>query len=187
MKDIFPQLSEDILFGVRVHGDVKKVSWSFTLRNAKIEYSYDKAPGHFEFLKSPNYTIAVYCQSERSKSIINNFVSFISSNQSIYTPVLGLHNCPAILRNILPGTFTKVKGPFETNSFVTEKHKVISIPENEHIRLNFDKVPTYQDNNFWNPPDKYVNIIYSSDENFLSISDGIYYQFSSDESKWVLI
>ncbi|HEX9960584.1 MAG TPA: CRISPR-associated protein Cas5, partial [Pyrinomonadaceae bacterium] len=93
MKDLFPQLSEDLLYGVCVKKAVKKESWAFTLRY--VVDLMQKAPKQMEFLKNPQNMIALALKDKKSSVIFDDFVSAIQNDEAKYTPVLGLHNCPA--------------------------------------------------------------------------------------------
>src|SRR5215210_1026953 len=53
MREVFPQLSEDLCYGVQIRGAVKKESWSFKLRYAAN--LFEKRPVQMEFLKNPLY------------------------------------------------------------------------------------------------------------------------------------
>lgn len=183
MKKVFPQLSEDLCYGVQIHSAVKKESWSFKLRYASN--LFEKRPVQMEFLKTPRYTVAVGLHNERSAVFFNQFVAAIQSGEALFTPVLGLHNCPANLGFLSTGEFNLSEGDFETKSFITEKQKLIRVSELSTFRIGVDRVPTYQNDDFWNLPDKYVRVFYPSEDKEISAS-GEHYEFING-SKWVLI
>ena len=184
MKNLFPQLSEDLLYGVCVKNAVKKESWAFTLRYV-VDF-FQKAPKQMEFLKKPENCVVLALQNERSASFFDAFQTAIEKQEAKFTPVLGLHNCPAELSFISGGEFDVKSGDFVTKGFVTEKHQ---IKTEELIKSDFllglDKMPTFQNEDFWNLPEKYVRVIYPS-ENKQVAANGDYFQFS-DESQWTLI
>ncbi len=184
MKNLFPQLSEDLLYGVSVKNAVKKESWAFTLRYV-VDF-FQKAPKQMEFLKNPENQIVLALQNERSASYFDAFQTAVEKQEAKFTPVLGLHNCPAELSFISAGKFDAKSGDFITKGFVTEKHQ---IKTEELIKSDFllglDKMPTFQNEDFWNLPEKYVRVIYPS-ENKQVAANGDYFQFS-DESQWTLI
>jgi CRISPR-associated protein Cas5h len=183
MKQVFPQLSEDLCYGVQIHSPVKKESWSFKLRHASN--LFEKRPVQMEFLKNPRYTVAVGLRDERSASFFNPFIASIETNEARFTPVLGLHNCPANLGFVSRGEFGAADGGFKTKSFVTERHTLIKVIESERFRIGVERVPTYQNDDFWNLPDKYVQVFYPSEDEEISAS-GAYQEFT-DGSRWVLI
>lgn len=183
MKKVFPQLSEDLRFGVQIHSAVKKESWSFKLRYA--ENLFGKRPVQMEFLKNPRYTVAIGLQSERSAFFFNRFVAAIKAGEALFTPVLGLHNCPANLALVAEGEFISAEGDFMTASFITERHKLIKASKLGEFRIGVERVPTYQNDDFWNLPDKYVRVFYPSEDKEISAS-GEYYEFTNGR-KWVLI
>ena len=183
MREVFPQLSDDLSYGVRIHGPVKKESWSFKLRYAAS--MFEKRPVQMEFLKNPRYTIAIRLENARSAGFFNDFATAVEAGQARYTPVLGLHNCPANLGSISSGDFEPLTGDFVTNGFITEKHRLTNISDGTTFRLGVERIPTYQNDDFWNLPDRYVRVFYPSEDREVSAS-GAYHVFS-DGSQWTLI
>jgi len=181
MKPLFPQLSEDICYGVQIRGAVKKESWSFKLRYA--ENLFGKRPVQMEFLKKPCYTVALSLHNERSLQLFDQFVAAVQASEARFTPVLGLHNCPANLRYIDSGEVVFVEGDFTTKGFVTEINLPFKISDD--FRVGVERVPTFQNDDFWNLPDKYVRVFYPSEGKEISAS-GKHYGFR-DGSKWALI
>jgi len=188
MKDLFPQLSEDLLYGVQLLHPVKKISWGFTSKKA-INPTAEGSPKYFEFLKNPCFQVSLALKNDRSKSKFDDFNQAIKGNEAIYPPVLGWHNCPANLQWKSEGDFTEKTGVFETKGFVlADEHVLQSI--NGEFRIGFDKMPTYQNNDFWNLPDLYKSIVYPDYPHSLSVK-GKHYEYSSaniaEPEKWVLI
>ena len=185
MRPLFPQLSEDLLYGVQILNSVKKESLAFTMR--KAVNLFEKAPKQMEFLKDPQFIVLIALSNERSNSIFDKFVSFVKSGKSYFTPVLGLHNCPAILEFVSEGDISvKKSGKFVTKGFVAKNQmESFNVLEIKEFRVGFDKIPTYQNDDFWNLPDKYEEVIYPSEGKEISVT-GDYYE-SYDGEKWCLI
>ena len=187
MKSKFPQLSEDLLYGVQLLSPVKKVSWGFTSRTA-IKPTKSGSPKYFEFLKNPKFKISLALKNTISESIFNSFLQSVKNEETIYPPVLGWHNCPANISFLSEGEFSELKtGEFETKGFVLAgEHKPTNITG--EFRVGFDKLPTYQNDEFWNLPDKYRQIIYPDFPHSLQIT-GDYYEYitNSDIEKWWLM
>jgi len=187
MKDFFPQLSEDILYSVALNNHVKKESWGFTLRSVKV--NVEKSPWQFEFLKSPNFDVILALKDIRSKSIFDQFKEYVEKDMAYYNPTLGLANCPANITFISNGTVSEAyRGSFKTRGLISKNHQ-IDINENFDFRIGFERVPTFQDNDFWNDPEKYVDIAYCSGGSYFDIRDGKYYNFSTEKetSQWYMI
>jgi CRISPR-associated protein Cas5 subtype I-B len=184
MKELFPQLSEDLLYGVCVKKAVKKESWAFTLRY--VVDLLQKAPKQMEFLKNPENTIALALKNENSSAIFDDFVFAIQNDEAQFTPVLGLHNCPAEIELISVGAFQIKAGNFSTKGFVKENQfdagKTLA---SNKLRVGLEKIPTFQNNDFWNLPEKYEKVIYPS-ENQEVFANGEFYEFT-DGSQWTLI
>lgn len=189
MAQLFPQFSEDLLYGVYIKAAVKKESWAFTLRYV-VDF-FQKAPKQMEFLKNPENRVALALKSERSAEYYDAFQVAIQTKEARFTPTLGLHNCPAELSFVTSGEFQARNGEFVTRAFITEHHqldtsKLISTPDFANgFRIGVERVPTFQNDDFWNPPEKYVRVIYPSEGKEIT-AIGDYFQFT-DGSKWALI
>ena len=187
MKGKFPQLSEDLLYGVQLLNPIKKISWGFTSRTA-ISPTAEGTPKYFEFLKDPRYLVLIALQDERSISIFEGFKMAIKQEEAVYPPVLGWHNCPANLQWKSEGEFLEIKnGTFETKGFVLAgEHTPKDISGG--VRIGFDKMPTFQNEDFWNLPDRYKNVFYPDCPHSISVEGKHFeYQSSKELEKWCLI
>lgn len=183
MRYLFPQLSEDLLYGVQILNPIKKESWAFTMRKA-VNPMIGGAPKHMEFLKSPKFCIALALDNERSKEIFAEFVESLKNSLAKYTPVLGLHNCPANLVFVSEGEFSeKREDSFKTKGFVSNKHQ-LNILETMSFRIGFERIPTFQNDNFWNLPEKYVEVVYPSEKREIT-AKGEYFQYFNGECWWL--
>ena len=173
MKPLFPQLSEDLLYGVQLLHPVKKISWGFTSHTA-INPTAAGTPKYFEFLRDPAFSVWIALQNKRSEKLYDSFLDAVKNGNAEYPPILGWHNCPAELMFVSSGEFSDEKnGEFETVGFVVAgcKPKIAG-----DFRIGFDKMPTYQNDDFWNLPDKYVNIIYPDYPHEITV-EGKYYVY----------
>jgi CRISPR-associated protein Cas5h len=186
MKLLFPQLSEDLLYGVTLLNPVKKVSWGFTSRTAFKPWQ-SGTPKYFEFLKDPKFKITLALKESRSEKLFSEFLRMIINSEAYYTPVLGWHNCPAELEFISKGQFGEIEeGLFETSGFIQSSpiHKINLLGTS--FRVGFDKLPTHQDNDFWNQPQYYKEVMYPEADYTLAV-EGKYYEYLNDNTKWWLI
>jgi len=188
MKSLFPQLSEDLLYSVAVNNIVRKESWGFTLRSIKV--NLEKSPWQFEVLKSPDFTVLVALQNDRSRDIFENFLQNTRRQNAFYNPTLGWANCPADIEFISSGVLSNKKvGSFLTKGFISKQHE-IELFNDYDFRIGFDEIPTYQNEDFWNIPDKYIGIAYSCGGAYLKVKIGEYYDFTThnnEVSQWYLI
>jgi len=180
MKDLFPRLSEDLLYGVQLLSPVKKNSWGFTSKTA-INPTAAGSPKYFELLRNPKFLVSLALKDNRSYEIFEELKDALKNDKAIYPPVLGWHNCPANLQFKSEGVFSELKsGVFETKGFVLAgKHSPKDIAGT--FRIGFDKMPTFQNDDFWNLPDKYENIIYPDYPHSISV-EGDYYEYQSLEN-----
>jgi CRISPR-associated protein Cas5h len=184
MQNYFPILSEDLLYCVQVKGHLKKQSWGFTFIKDITDNSI-KAPRQMEIIKTPHYVIVLGLENERSLVHFDAFAEALKNGNAVYEPVLGIHNCPAELYFLREGELiAKENAIFETKGFVSSKHKPI-VDNNNIFRMGFDKIPTFQNDDFWNLPDKYVQVIYPSDDKMLKV-EGAHHEFI-DNSKWFML
>ena len=187
MRALFPQLSDDLLFGLKLLKPVKKESWGFTLR--KAVNLLEKAPKNMEFLKNPEYLISIAMKDSRSEHEFNNFIHAVKNNEAQFTPVLGLHNCPANLYYDSEGEFSELrKGKFKTKGFISKPptHKITDLSVTKYFRVGLDKIPTFQNDDFWNLPDKYREVIYPEANCEITV-EGEYYVYNKDGECWWLI
>lgn len=184
MVMLFPELSEDFLYGVAVLNPVRKLSWGFTSSSA-VSPTQQGSPKSFEFLKNPSFKISLALKNQRSKAIFDKFKSFIQAEKSVYTPVLGWHNCPANLEFISEGNFSNGEGDFITQSFVETNQELHETKLDVDFRIGFERIPTYQ-KDFWNLPNKYKAVIYPEANSQLSIR-GRYFEYSENQEKLWLI
>ena len=183
MRLLFPQLSDDLLYGVQIMRPVKKESWGFTMR--KAVNLLEKAPKQMEFLKTPEFRIALALHNMRSERIFNEFVEALKNNEAKYTPILGLHNCPANIKFQSEGNFSeKQNGQFKTKCIVSNKH-VLNIQEKRQFRIGFERIPTFQNDDFWNLPGKYVEVVYPSENREIAVT-GEHYKYSDGECWWLI-
>lgn len=183
MRPLFRQFSEDFKYSVQINNALQKQSWGFTYRD--VSNAFDKAPKQMEVIKNPSYTIVLGIGNERSVTHFEAFAEALKNENAVYEPILGIHNCPAELYFLQEGELTaKENAIFETKGFVSSKHK--PIVDNQNIfRMGFDKMPTFQNDDFWNLPDKYVQVIYPSDDKKLKV-EGAHHEFI-DNSKWFML
>ena len=139
MRPLYPQLSEDLLYGVQILEAVKKESWSFKLRSVTDYLA--KSPRQMEFLKNPKCSVAVALRNDGSNVIFENFVAAIERGEAKFTPVLGLHNCPASLSLTARGEFEELDGQFTTKGFVSaENHKLEYVAAAKDFRVGLEKM-----------------------------------------------
>lgn len=187
MKPLFPQLSEDLLYGVQLLKPVIKTSWGFTAHTA-INPTAIKSPKAFEMLRDVSYKVCVGLLNERSRSIFDDFLNAILKGHAVYDPYLGIANCPAELAVISQGEFSLMNtGDFKTKGFIIANKYKLKIIDDD-FRIGFDNLPTYQNDDFWNLPEKYVNVIYPECSHALEV-EGDYWEYIHDKEieQWVLI
>lgn len=182
MRPLFPVLCDTLLYGVQVRHSVNKVSWGFTLRNVhRHNDPSEKAPRQMEFLRDPDYTVAIALRDGCPQDIFTRFVTAIQNNEACYTPVLGLHNCPAELNWIGSVEFDARQGIYQTQGFALRKHRLVD-PSNLHV--GFERIPAYQDADWWNVPNRYCEVIYPSNGGNV-VMEGEH--FHSEGGEWCLI
>ncbi|MCF8236272.1 MAG: CRISPR-associated protein Cas5 [Bacteroidales bacterium] len=183
MIELFPVLSESLLYGLKLLNPVKKISWGFTSSSA-INPTEPGNPKYFEFLEKPRFEIVLSLFDNKAESVFDDFKNALSSEMSFYTPVLGWHNCPANLKLVNEGVVSNNNGDFNTGYFVEKgKHSLNLI--GSHFRIGFDKVPTFQED-FWNKPEYFKEVVYPDAGNDLSVK-GEYYELSkTNEQLWMI-
>ena len=188
MKSLFPQLSDDLLYGVQVRNAVRKQSWGFT--NRSVSDAFAKAPKQMEVIRNPSYYILLGLANEHSSNLFDQFIAHIRAQEAHFTPILGLHNCPAELSLKKEGDLDFISdGEFETKGFITTTlHKPL-VAGIRNFRVGFERIPSFQNDDFWNLPDRYFTIVYPSEtetQQHSLTATGPHYTFT-DQSQWVMI
>ncbi len=186
MLQQFPLLSDDLVYGVQLLSPVIKTSWGFTSRTA-INPVAEGTPKYFEFLRDPAYLITIGLQNERSADIYHRFKKSVKEELAVYTPILGWHNLPANLEWKSEGESELHEGDFITKGF---------IPLNEFAgnsltpgtRIRFENIPTKQNDDFMNLPDKYKEVAYPDFPDSI-VAKGKHYAYICNEQteNWCLI
>lgn len=188
MRSLFPILSTQLKYGVRINKIVKKESWAFTLRNVFRQNNSDgKAPRPMEFLRDPDFTVMIAVMEDvepEIAEIATRFASAIRNSEAQYTPVLGLHNCPAELIWISEGITTSADGEYRTKGFCLRDHRPAST-NGVPFRLGFERVPTFQTEDWVSPPEHYREVVYPSNGAEIAAT-GQHYRSDSGEA-WCLI
>jgi len=197
MRPLFPQLSEDLKYGVVLEKPVKKQAWAFTLRRfaagrANLEVT-GLSPRPFEFLKDPCFRVAVALVNERSQEMFDMFAHLVMNSETHFDPILGLHNCPAEISLLGRHEVEEAEGRFRTEGFVPCALK--PRPEDTaSFRVGFERLPSYQNADMWNPPDRYVEVVYMDvsrgGERPHLAGDGEHYRIHTNDGKeeqWCLI
>lgn len=182
MKPLFPLFSKGLIYSVQVNNEVIKQSWGFTLRS--VSHCWDKAPKQMEFIKHPSYTVVLALKNEEYSEYFTRFSLYCKNGQACFTPVLGLHNCPAEIKFLEEGEIVEKNGTFTTFGFITDDYSPL-MDDLTSFRIGFDKIPTFQNDDFWNLPEKFCKVVYPSNQCSLK-SKGIYFEFNN-ESQWCMI
>ncbi|MFW6311891.1 MAG: CRISPR-associated protein Cas5, partial [Nanoarchaeota archaeon] len=77
-------------------------------------------------------------------------------------------------------------GEFKTFGFIEPPPKHNPKVKNLKFRVGFEKMPTYQDNDFWNLPERYKQVIYPDASNYIT-AEGEHFKYSKNNENWWLI
>lgn len=197
MRSLFPILSQDLLYGVALQQRVWKQSWAFTLRRFDTDKAQlvagQSAPRAFEILREPCFSVLLALNDTRSEDYFESFVRMVSNEEAHCSPILGLHNCPAEIELSEIGEASLETGSFETYGFVPRNRR----PQTDitgSFRMGFERLPTIQNDIMWNPPDRYIEVVYSDVPAYGSRTvirgEGEHFKVryqSGREEKWCLI
>ncbi len=191
MRSFFPMMCDGLLYSVQVLSKVQKQSWGFTFRQASDVFIH--APRYMEVLCQPKFSIIIGCREDLDsvgKAFFEQFCHSIKNSKACFTPVLGLHNCPAELIFQSEGEVHFIEsGDFETSGFISKNHKLTL---GSLGRLGFDNIPTFQTDDFWNLPERYQAVVFPSPTesvpNPVLKVNGEHFSYSSSEgaSHWYM-
>jgi len=150
MCNLYPEWSQNFLYSVQVESGQKQ-SHGFTLRDVFTPSS--QAPKAFEILHKPSYIVALGAR-EAAKGALREFSYALQNDEALYTPLLGLHNCPAELELLSEATIQESEGEYQTCGFVRRTAFQMKSTNLKNFRVGVERIPTYQNNEWWNPPQK---------------------------------
>jgi CRISPR-associated protein Cas5h len=179
MKALFPIISESIKYSVKLNNRLKKESVSFYMKNFNnysVSDKPNKTPKQMEVIKNPSFTVYVVVETENEaiNLIIDKFVYYIENGFSIWKPTLGIKQCDCVIENIKVSTTGKYDSEYNTQTFVSEL-----LSSQQDMLIYSDSLPTYQDNNWFNDPSKYIDVKFSDNGGIVK-SKGVHYKFEND-------
>lgn len=129
-----------------------------------------------EFIKNPDYTIFLLLRNKEKEveEIFERFIYHLEEGVYIWNPTLGIKNCPCTISEVEAGEAELMEGEFSTFGFVRK----LLVTEN-NLKIYSDKVPVFQDEEWFNDPDRYVSIKFTDKGSPLKSQDH-YYQFKEE-------
>ena len=82
-------------------------------------------------------------------------------------------------------SFNSEEGEYTTKGFVLRSHRFRAGADLSGFRVGFERIPTYQDAEWWNPPDGYREVAYPSNGMDITV-DGSHFRGHTGEA-WCLI
>jgi len=167
MKELYPILSDSLQYSVIFNGELKKESISsymFNFGNLSKSDRPLKSPKPMEYIKNPNWVIYLKLDSSNNDiiNIFNTFYNNILNNISVWRPTLGVKQCDCNICDVEMLDYDINSGECLIDSFVTNVKSY-----EKDIIINKDTIPTHQNNDWFNDPNKYITI-YFRDGNILS-------------------
>jgi len=187
MKDLFPLCSEDLLYSISLKSPLIKESYAYTKRKVVRGNFYAPDRRYCEYLKNPSYSIIVACKkdaNDRVKDLMVTFIEHLLNNRSGYPTYIGVSACPAEYSNVNLCTVSDMEeqGVFSTEYVFSNEHEIKSSNE---IPLIYDRIPTYQTNDFFNPPEHFKTVVITEDHSLVPI-EGNFYKVSTGEQAWFM-
>jgi len=184
LKIMYSDLCTNILYSVRLLNPISKLSHSFRIYKYKGDLmNIVYPPQAYELLKLPAFEVILAGTSD----VLNKFIDYVKSNKAIYTPTLGLINCPAELEFIeeLELEEKKQLDKIMTLGLIPKESKVII---DQNVAVSYDEIPISQDNNWKNNKTQSVYYSYSKYNKGVTVINvtSIYYEKVSKEW-WFLI
>ncbi len=156
-KQLYTPIANNLLYSLTITKPIKKLSTQFRIYKYKGSLSKaERPPQTYEILKDPSYTI--YFRSEYEA--LGIFVKNIKEKKSIYTPCLGLLNCPANINYINSIDLEKVSNKELTvNTIIPKNSCNVYMGKSFKGLLANDSIPTKQNDNWQNT--EYIDVFYS--------------------------
>jgi CRISPR-associated protein Cas5h len=178
MRGLYPILSDGLKYSVRLNGKLDKVSISqymFNFGNL-TKPRPNATPKPMEYLKNVHYTVYLILESKDNIVVefFQNFIEYIKQGFAVWNPTLGVANCPALIEGIEIGDAEQLEGEFNTQTFVG---KVIY--DDTSGIIYSDRIPTHQSDDWFNDPERYIDIKFTDRGGMLK-SSGSYYRYREE-------
>lgn len=178
MKSKFPILSDNLKYSVSINKELIKESISLNLCNLSnyCKGRKNKSPKPMEYLKNPDWTIYVsLCgKDEEAKKIFEAFCNNMEEGIYIWRPTLGIKQCTCTFKDVETFDVIEKEGNFSTKTFAKTLEKF-----NKDISIYQENVPTHQDENWFNDPEKNVSVYFSDNSQSIE-SSGTFYAFKDE-------
>lgn len=149
MAALYPQLCDDLLYGIQLLNPIIKEPQAFTGRKVISKKFFDSGRRYCEYLREPKYDIVVALVNERSADIFNKFAEYTKANRSTYPAYLGVANCQCdfdLAKDVQVSE--KKHGEFVTQAVFSSEHTFSASPDEDIV---FEAVPTHEKDWFYTP------------------------------------
>jgi len=182
MKKQFPGLCDGLGMALVLNKPVTKETHGFTSHKAVAGNFYGPGRVYNEFLRGPDYTVTIALKNDSCNEFFSTFCCRIKNKKSGYPHYFGISSCPAQVSFLNEGSLAEEKGLFKTTGIISSDHELKTIPDDTDIGT--DRIPTYQDNNWYNPPDRFVSVLYYTGVTVEAF--GSYYKKDNGECLWLI-
>jgi CRISPR-associated protein Cas5h len=182
MRALYPTLCRGLKYSVSLDKPLIKETHAFTKRKVVRGNFYSPDRRYCELLKNVSYTVFVVCASDCAREIFNKFKDYLLKDLSVYKTYLGVTHCPMGYSEVQEGSVSDLKTGEYSSSFFFSPNHVFDYEGND---LCYDRIPSYQTEDFFNPPEHMVPIIFSPTCEKISIT-GDYYEASTGDRLWLL-
>ena len=179
MRFIYPKLSAGLKYSIRLNSKLDKVSigqYMFNFGNLSKSERPNATPKPMEYLKNPDFTVFLLLVTDEKNVVefFNNFIEYIQNGYAVWNPTLGVANCPAQIESFEVGEAKQLEGEYESYGFVDK------LLTNDFAGIIYtDRIPTQQNEEWFNDPDQYVKVKFADNGGLLR-SSGIYYRYKDE-------
>jgi CRISPR-associated protein Cas5h len=182
MKPLFPILCDGLKMAITINKEVIKEVHGFTTHKTVKANFFKQGRGYREFVRNPDYTITVALADEKNKELFIKFTEMLKRGETGYPVYFGNSNCPAEFKFIEEGKFKgPFSGTFETKGIISSEHHDIDVESN--LDITVERIPTFQNDNFYNPPNRFVSVLFSLSSMKVS---GEYYKKENGDCLWIM-
>jgi len=182
MALLYPQLCDDLLYGIRLLNPIIKEFHGFTKRIVIKQRFFKPDRRYCEYLRDPKFDIVVALANERSADVFNKFAEYTKAERSVYPCYLGVANCQCdfdLIRDV--EVSDKKTGEFSTRAVFSAAHEIINSDEDEE--LVFEKVPTHE-KDWYYTPSRIVSTICPTGKSMRLRGD--YHTMSGGDTLWMM-
>ena len=181
MKNMYPDLCDDLLYSVELLKPVQKEGLGFTKRKVTPENFFHAGQRYQEVLRNPSYCITVALLHHRSVQTFESFMDLIKKGQTHYPIYFGIASCPCSIREVKEVSVSDKKtGRSTVHSVFSAEHEIVDMSDD--TELIYERIPTHCVDHMYTPG----RIVETVCPTVPIVVEGDYYTINDSTDVWMM-